>query len=437
MGQEFLLQFLEVGVIDLGSDDSKLEKLRETAQHLSAVLLQGPAKTSSFTMAAADPAIASTDPTIVEAMEALKKQWQTISNTHRSPPVAILRAILLDGIMQAARADDAIAVAFVNTARNALAHASVADEAEIWRAAVGEIETKVDARAETEWATPEMISVKPLKYAPPNPKSVDYEVASVDKEKLQAKIFSASGPWGGGNQNRYWVNNNPQQWGEDFADRMAAAIAEAVGAVTSQLKPPSVDIKTPLSALATAVSTHVSDALGSFSAATAGLQRRTNLLWWKEAMYSPSAHESYQDLPLFDAAALMALDLHEQVPTYSPASVSALLQQSIQALPGGEGSLDASRREFASLVQDAISSTHMEPFRTLASAYAPAPEGRGLLLSLIGNPREAKAIEPESLRDYVGVDASKAMSPSEWGTHLFRELQAARATSPTNRTEKK
>jgi hypothetical protein len=437
MGQEFLLQFLEVGVIDLGSDDSKLEKLRATARDLSAALRQAPPKTSSFTMAAADPAIASTDPTLLEAMEALKRQWQTISNAHRSPPVAILRAILLDAIMQAARADDAIAVAFVNTARNALAHAPVADETEIWRTAVSEIETKVDARAEAEWATPDKISVKPLKYVLQNSKAIEYEVASVDKAKLQADILSASGPYGGSNQNRYWASNNPQQWGQDFAERMAPAIAEAVDAVTSKLTPPSVDIKAPLMTMANAVSTHVSDALERFSAATAGLQRRTNLLWWKEAMYSPSAHESYQDLPLFEAAALMALDLHEQVPTYSPASVSALLRQTIEALPVGEGGHDASRREFASLVQGAISSTHMEPFRALVAAYSPAPEGRGLLLSLIGNPREAKAIEPENLRDYVGVDASKEMSPSEWGTHLFRELQAARATSPTNRAEKK
>ncbi len=437
MGQEFLLQFLDVGIIDLDGDDNKLEKLREAAKDLAVTLSDAPWKTSSFTMVAVDPEITSADPTIIESMSALKKQWQTISNTHRSPPIAILRAILLDAIMQAARADDAIAVAFVNTARNALAHASVADEAGIWSTALSEIETKVDARAEAEWETPDMISVKPLKYVPPNPKEVDHEAASVDKEKLQAQILSASGPWGNENQNRYWVHNQTQPWGEDFARLMTAAIAEAVDAVTSQLEPPSVDIKSPLSGLANAVSAHVSNALDHFSAATAGLQRRTNLLWWKEAMYSPSAHESYQDLPLFEAAALMALDLHQQVPTYSPASVSALLRQTIQELPVGDGGQDGGRRDFASLVQGAIGSTYMEPFRALAAAYAPVLEGRGLLLSLIGNPRETKAIESESLRDYVGVDASMQMSPAEWGTHLFRELQAARATSPTNRTDKK
>jgi len=103
----------------------------------------------------------SDDPTIQEAMTALRKQWETVSNAYARPPVAILRAILLDAIVLAARLDDAISVAFVNTARNALAQAETSDEEEVWREAVGEIETKVDARAEEEWATPEMITVDP------------------------------------------------------------------------------------------------------------------------------------------------------------------------------------------------------------------------------------------------------------------------------------
>ena len=32
------------------------------------------------------------------------------------------------------------------------------------------------------------------------------------------------------------------------------------------------------------------------SGATAGLQRRTNLIWWKETLYSPSARVSYRSM---------------------------------------------------------------------------------------------------------------------------------------------
>ena len=68
MEQEFLLKFLEVGVIDLSGDDGKLAKLRATVKDLSAALRKTPAMTARFTMAAADPSIASNDPTVEEAM---------------------------------------------------------------------------------------------------------------------------------------------------------------------------------------------------------------------------------------------------------------------------------------------------------------------------------------------------------------------------------
>lgn len=430
MAQEFLMRFLEIGAFSLNSDDTKLEKLRTTAKDLSAALRKAPSKTVSFTMVAADPSISSTDPVVEEAMMALRKRWETVANAFTGRPVTVLRAVLLDAIVQAARDDDAIAVAFVNTARNALAYAETADEAPIWREAVYEIETKVDARAEAEWATPEMISVEPLKYTAPPTGAAEFEAPTIERSDLQAKILSAAGP-GGAVQpvNQYWPHNQPQQWAQDFAKLMTSAIADAIDAVAAELAPSPVDLSKPLSSLAKAVNTHVEAALTSFGGATTGLQRRTNLLWWKEALYSPSAHESYLEMPVFQASALMALDLHAQVPTFSPASVSAFLKEAIRCLPAEPRSKDSGQRDVAALVRDATTAAFMQPFRTVAAEYVPAPIGRGPLLSLIGHGQDPVASEAASLRALGGVDGSTTMTAAEWGVFLFRELQAARATS--------
>lgn len=428
MSGEYLMRFLEIGAIDLKGDDTKLEKLRATAKDLSTVLKKAPAKTVRFTMAAADPGIASDDPTIQEAMAALRKQWETVSNAYARPPVAILRAILLDAIVLVARLDDAISVAFVNTARNALAQAETSDEEAVWREAVGEIEAKVDARAEEEWATPEMIEVETLHYAVPPATPQKMKVPAVNRETLETLIHRASGPWGGSGSNQH-ASNNPQPWSSSFAEKMSAAIADELETMAKGLTPAPVDLAGPLSALATAVGTHVQKALESFSGATAGLQRRTNLLWWKEALYSPSAHESYLDLPPYEAAALMALDLHEQVPTYSPASVSSFLKEAIRCLPVDQADADSGKREVAVLVQDARTNAFMQPFRNLAAQYVQAAEGRGPVLSVIGHPQNPGAIDAGQLRALVGIDATAKMTPAEWGTYLFRELQSARATN--------
>jgi hypothetical protein len=429
MEQEFLMRFLEIGAINLNSDDTKLEKLRATAKDLSAALRKTPAKTVSYTMVAADPSVPSTDPVLEEAMAALRKRWETVANAFSGRPVNVLRAVLLDAIVQAAREDDTIAVAFVNTARNALAHAETADEAPIWREAVSEIETRVDARAEAEWATPEMITVDPLQYKAPNITAEKHETPVLDQAALKAKIYSATGPWGGTNQNPNHIQNNPQAWSQEFASRVSIAIGEAIDEVAEGTVPAPVDFSTPLAGLAKAVSAYVDKALASFSGATAGLQRRTNLLWWKEALYSPSAHESYLEMPVFQASALMALDLHEQVPTFSPASVSAFLKEAIRCLPAEPENEDNGRRDVAALVRDAKTAAFMQPFRTLAAQYVPAPVGRGPLLSLIGHGQDPAVTEAASLRALGGVDVSATMTPAEWGTFLFRELQAARATS--------
>ncbi|MDH0849479.1 hypothetical protein N5D66_16195 [Delftia tsuruhatensis] len=437
MSSEYLMRFLDIGAIDLKGDDSRLEKLRATAKDLSAVLKKAPAKTASFTMVAADPGVASDDPTIQEAMAALRKQWETVSNAFSSPPVAILRAVLLDAVVQAGRADESISVAFVNTARNALAHAETADEAVVWREAVAEIEAKVDARAEQEWATPEMISVDPLQYTPPAAVTLKFKAPTVDREALQSEIQRASGPWGGSSSNQHSPQNNPQAWAASFADKMATTIADELETLSKGLAPAPVDLTQPLTTLAKAITAHVEKALASFSGATAGLQRRTNLLWWKEALYSPSVHESYLDLPAFEAAALMALDLHEQVPTYSPASVSAFLKEAIRCLPVDPGDAEGGKQEIAQLVSDARTTEFMQPFRNLAAQYVQAAAGRGPLLSVIGHPQSPTAVDAAALRALAGLDASTKMTPSEWGTYLFRELQSARATNANAKRPKK
>ncbi|WP_265919537.1 GTPase-associated system all-helical protein GASH [Cupriavidus nantongensis] len=421
MEREFLLKFLEIGAIDLKGDDTKLDKLRSTAKSLSTALRKQPSKTVSFTMVAADPNVETTDPTVEEAMTSLREQWETVANAFAGRPVGILRAILLDALVQAARSDDAIAVAFVNTARNAIAHAETSNESEIWREAVSEIETKVDTRAAAEWATPETIAVDPLQYTPPPPEGEERRVPIVDRERLKEGTTSAAQAVGHFQQ--------AQSWMPSVLGAFSNAVAEAIDGIAEELAPTPVDLTAPLSSLAKAVTAHVDKALASFSGATAGLQRRTNLLWWKEALYSPSAHASYRDLPPFQASALMALDLHQQVPTYSPASVSAFLREAISCLPVEEDDQENGKRDIASLLRDARTAAFMQPFRALAAQYAPSPVGRGPLLSLIGHAQDLGTVDAAALRTLVGLDASTTMTASDWGTYLFRELQSARATS--------
>src|ERR1700761_7666962 len=106
--EEYLLHFLELGVIDVGGVDDKLEKLRSTSRELAADLARSPAKTAVITTAAADPETPAADESIVAGMAMLKKQWITVSNTFSSTPVAVVRAILLEALVLASRKSETI-----------------------------------------------------------------------------------------------------------------------------------------------------------------------------------------------------------------------------------------------------------------------------------------------------------------------------------------
>lgn len=430
MTDNILLRFLQTGLIDVGGDDAKLSKLTETAEDLAATLKKAPTKAASFALIAFDPEASPDDPVIVEAMAALHKRWATCVNTFAGTPVAVLRAVLLDALVQAARSDDKVGVAFVYSARNALPFMEAGHESPIWAGALAEIEERIDARAQAEWATPESISVPALSFAAPKPIVISTSPKPVNKAALTKGFEAAAGPTNAQGQStkgiNYWPPNNPQQWVTDFGARMTDVIAQALDENASGAKIAPIDFSAPLTELSQAVADHVAKTLKAVSEAAAGLQRRTNLIWWKEALYSPSARTSYRSLPPSVAAGLMAFDLHRQVPTFSPASISAFLEEAVLILPG----LDATQtRPISDFLSEALASPPLLSLRETSAQLVSEPKGRGPLLSILGHTSAStKAMDSTTFRALVGVAASTPLTVSGWTQWLFRELQAARAT---------
>jgi hypothetical protein len=303
VSEDVLVRFLSKGLIDVGGDDAKLEKLRSTAGDLAEALKKAPEKAASFSLIAFDPNAPAADPVVKEALEALRKRWATYVNTFAGTPVLVVRAMLLDALARAAASDDRIGVAFVTSARNVLPFMEVGDEKAIWADVVAEIEKRVDGRAEKEWATPESVSVPPFSFKAAKEPAPQVIAGQVNRDDFVTNFQNAAGPP---------PQQNPAAWAQ-FGTRMTQAVGEMVDAAVAKISISGIDVSKPLNQLATAVTSYVEGTLASFSNATAGLERRTGLLWWKEALYSSSARVSYRDLAPDAAAALMALDLHNQI----------------------------------------------------------------------------------------------------------------------------
>jgi hypothetical protein len=426
---DVLLRFLSSGLIDVGGDDAKLEKLRLTAGDLAGSLKKSPSKTVAYALVAFDPQAPADDPVVVEALAALQKRWVTYVNTFSGPPVAVVRAVLLDALVQAAADDDRVGVAFVATARNVLPLTESGHEQAIWAQVVIEIEERVDARAEVEWATPSSIVVPALAFEVPELEAPTLMTAGADRASLKKQFQAATGPQHGNvptNGNPHWPHNNPQNWATEFSDRMAGSVADAIEAVVGKTKIEQGDLSEPFRAMAKGLSSHVDAALTAVSAATAGLQRRTNLLWWKEALFSPTTRVSYRDLPPTSASTLMAFDLHQQVPTFSPASVAAFLFEAVVGLPSIDKEKTYPIRELAA---EAQAHAGLAALRDAGAGLIAPPVGRGPVMALIAHPDAPASRAEGEFRRLTGVPPDAQLTLPGWASWVFRELQAVKAVT--------
>lgn len=435
MSNQVLLGFLKAGLLELNSDDTKLEKLQDAARDLAGILKKTPEKATPFCLIAFDPQAPVDDPVITEATAVLIKRWPTYINTFAGSPVTVIRAILLEALVQAS-SDDKIGLAFISSARNVLPHMEAANEQSIWVDVVADIEQRVDARAENEWSTPQSIKVSSMPVVTPTPIEITVAEFGVDKQLLEKELHAAAGP----NTNAGPTNGNPnasphnqnQAWVTEFGTRAASAITNAVETAIEDSNLGKIDLSTDYLQLSQTITHYVEDAIKSVGIATSGLQRRTNLIWWKETLYSPSARISYRRLPKPTAAVLMAYDLHQQVPIFSPASVVAFLYETVLSLPGIDNDEQISVR---SLLSELISSDKLSELRNVASQLLPANDGRRPILGSLDIIRSD--LDDERLREKIGIPAGTSLTLPEWASWFFRELQAAEATQSVTKAKKR
>lgn len=432
MSQDVLLKFLSNGLIDVGGDDDKLGHLRQTAVDLAAVLEKAPAKVTPFALVAFDPDAPTTDPTIVEVEETLRQRWETYVNTFAETPVAVFRAILLDALIAACDRNDRLAAAVAASARNVLPLMEVGGERDIWASIVADIERKVDERAEREWATPASVPIPDIRF--PSSSTTKIRIASkkMTTTNLEAMLMAAAGPEFNSPErgtvategNPHWAHSDPHNWNYEFGRRTAQALEEAITVAIGGLSVEGVDLPETAKNMTEVISQHLTATEQAVSGATAALQRRTNLLWWKEARFSPSARLSYRKMSPFEAAVLMAFDMHRHIPTFSPTSVVAFLWETVIGLPTIEEDKEFPIRHLVDKTRD---TSILAELRTQAGNLVAAPAGRGSILGLVGHPEVALQIDDHRFRNLVGVKPDTMLTLPGWSVWLFRELQAARA----------
>ena len=410
-----LQELLNLGLVDIGSDDSRLTKMEATGTVLVKHLLGNPALVIPATLIAIDREADADDPILTLVDEQLVKEWKTVRNTHVNTPRELLRSIIIQALSALGTDNPSMAALIWHTAFSPINHgqASLGKEGGL----VSKLLQDFQKRAEEEATAQARFSDPPLKKHR-NRKAIQPHAQLQDKDFVP-DIGRAAGPHDSSgtsfeDPNPHWPNA-AHDWSYEFTPRMTTALVKAVNLGMQQvLIPIDKELQSQRNELEKRLTSHLET-----------IQMRTDtrldVLWWSEAKYSPSLRRGYREMQRAVAAVTMAHDLSMLVPAMAPTSVTYVLGEAVAAIL----QYDSKPEQWSvETLLDALRTNNTDlreiiPDTTTTNGRVPLFE---LVAKAIGGNRVAR----EGVSGRTGIDPGLEISLPDFSMWMFRDIQARR-----------
>jgi len=415
--------------------------LQAAAQGLGKNLTKNPHMALPFVLASSNPDVSEDDPSIVSSLEALEAVWKTYRNAFQETPILVARGILLEALVGAMSSNDHIALIVASCVRNLIPHREMGSEQEVWSRVLFTAESKVDKRATKDWETPTQIELPKFKFPEIEPPKLVNEPVSIETKALKiecAETVSNQVLVNGAaqsleNGNPFNLHNQKPHFAEAFGTKMAEVLATTISSAIESSESDEIDLARPFERIADELSSILTQSFQAYSAATSGLERRTNLLWWKEALFSKSIGDTYRSLEPKVAPALMALDLFKELPCFAPASVTAFLHETVLKLPLLDGS---EKHSLAELLNAASKESKLAPLRKTLDSLIPEEADSKLLISFLSETSGTDGFDQATVVKALGVSTDTELTLPDWASWLLGDLMVLRAAALT-RTNKR
>lgn len=389
MSQSILITYLRLNLLELGGEDSRLEKLNSAASELA----DSYARTPEDALPVLIACIGNQDEQH-EAFEnvatAIGNHWATYNGAFKDgTPTTLYKAVALQALVEAIEAQPVLGVAVSLLMRNFISYLNAGKSEPAFRI----LFEAADAAYKTELSRSAVSKSTKALGAP-----TAAAPSKANRADLKKRFDAAVGPTlntgetiEGGNPS--WPASN-DVWARVFSEKAANLVADYIDAAakwSSELD------KKNLHAFATQISTHITEQF-------APVREATSLLWWRQALYSNSAEQPYRKLTPTEMVAHMVSDLATLTPpVYEKALESFLVETMLTVIPQSEEISGAELRKISSKGKDALDN--------LYEYYAP----NGLLLF---------AIEKDEA-SFKHSDVSN--HPAKWAVWLLREIKALQA----------
>ena len=381
----------------------------------------------SYILVALDPKIKDSDPVVLQVEEIIIKKWPAFKNsvtTTKDVSITYVRAVILESLSQLSKDNAATAALVWLTARDVIKYYQLDAEENAIRTFLQRLADQAEKNGQAAWGVSNTLQVSKFNGVEISLSAV--KAAEIDEEYLKEQLLDAMVHTGwsqeaGGGKNPQSTATNSWQWPKFAAENSATGIAEAVNAALSQqaksLSTISSSMEKNLDDYFSQLQPFFEDLNGSIVDSIIANNKRSELLWWKQSLYSRSLNASYRSLDPLNAAVCMAYDLAEQVKPIYPQSLDYLLRETLKDVHGDQADEE---RPLIDWLQDSLS-LH-ENIQSALKVYAVQEQQRKPLLNAWTNVLYSG--ETTNFFTETGIDKKAELTASDLAVWLFHGLQA-------------
>lgn len=318
----------------IGDDDTRRDLLLKAVAELVKIFKKSPHQVRCYALVALDAHITEDNPILTVTYEVVKKHWPGAGGKFKGTmPRQTVRGIILSALYERASEDLTALKALYYTASGYYHFTDFGSEQPAITLLLEKFGDELEAQAIKEWS---------LEQGALTPKIEGFKLdgfklgnATVDLDKLEASLKTAAGR---DPKTNHGPDNGPQHWGPHFATNasngIATAIETALQGFGKSLSTESLEAE--VNNFFGSVSKSITDTLTKSQQLLKAVERRSQLLWWKETLYSTTLRQSYRDIDAALLPAVMAVELMKLVPDTIPVSVDFLLTDTYRAVVGGK-----------------------------------------------------------------------------------------------------
>ncbi|RNI23372.1 GTPase-associated system all-helical protein GASH [Rufibacter latericius] len=345
------------------TDDSYFVRLKKASDELSKRILKNKESINSFVSVALDPKVAIEDPIIDEVKGLIVKNWPTFLSFTKDTPVTFIRAVILEALEFISK-DLKVANKIWLSGRNTTKYFSLVEkERNVVQTFLNGLGSRVEQDASKTWSVPK--------------------------------------------------TNDLMKIGE-----VASAVSDEVKRMLSEQTP---GLPIPQGEINSSISKVIGGKYSLLLEQNKMLHLRTQMLWWKESLFSVLLKVGYDEISSSALPLVLALDGNSLVPQIFPKSVDYFIkevQRDVQKMEEGESLL-------VELIEGLVSSNEVALIRKNLNEPLNNGYERISLLDFIGGLISGKYKIGE-IEKKVGVSLGVKLRPSEFGLWLFHDLQSAK-----------